>query len=139
MTALMAQRAKKVLAVEIDEKLRILREAMTTNDDAAAKAALKKVVPTFHSPENVNANAVQDQINIMLDYGVTSKRPTKGTYTLGNDGNGVLHLTLRRGESRVRISLTLTAAGKFKNKLLLWINGIASMGEARDRVLMPVL
>lgn len=54
------------------------------------------------------------------------------------NATAIQRVTLRRGESRVRISLTLTAAGKFKNKLLLWINGIASMGEARDRVLMPV-
>ena len=53
------ERDKPLSMAEIDEKLRILEEAMNTNDDAAAKAALKKVVPTFHSPENVNANAVQ--------------------------------------------------------------------------------
>ena len=51
------------------------------------------------TPMAVNANAVQDQINIMLDYGVTSKRPTKGTYTLGNDGNGVLHFVNGEFES----------------------------------------
>ena len=51
------------------------------------------------TPINVNANAVQSQINIMLDYGVTSKRPTKGTYTLGNDGNGVLHFVNGEFES----------------------------------------
>ena len=53
------ERDKPLSMTEIDDKLKILEEAMNTNDDAAAKAALKKVVPTFHSPENVNANAVQ--------------------------------------------------------------------------------
>ena len=51
------------------------------------------------TPVITNANAVQNQINIMLDYGVTSKRPTKGTYTLGNDGNGVLHFVNGEFES----------------------------------------
>ena len=53
------ERDKPLSVAEIDAKLKILEEAMNSNDDAAAKAALKKVVPTFHSPENVNANAVK--------------------------------------------------------------------------------
>jgi len=52
------ERDKPLTMAEIDEKLKMLEEAMNSNDDAAAKAALKKAVPTFHSPENVNANAV---------------------------------------------------------------------------------
>ena len=53
------ERDKPLSTDEILEKLRILEEALATNDDDIAKAALKKVVPTFHSPENVNANAVR--------------------------------------------------------------------------------
>ncbi len=39
---------------EIDEKLRLLREACATGDDLLVKATLKKVVPTFLDPEEVN-------------------------------------------------------------------------------------
>ena len=53
------ERDKPLSMEEIDAKLKMLAEAMNTNDDAAAKAALKKAVPSFHSPENVNANAVK--------------------------------------------------------------------------------
>jgi len=52
------ERDKPLGMDEIGEKLAILKEAMDSNDDDAARAALKKVVPTFHSPENVNAKAI---------------------------------------------------------------------------------
>lgn len=39
---------------EIDEKLQILREAIATGSDDNVRNALKKVVPTFKSPEEVN-------------------------------------------------------------------------------------
>ena len=39
---------------EIDEKLRILKEACDTGDDVVAKEALRKAVPTFKTPEEVN-------------------------------------------------------------------------------------
>lgn len=41
---------------EIDRRLRLLEDACALGDDAA-RDALKKVVPTFRSPEEVNANA----------------------------------------------------------------------------------
>ena len=43
---------------EIDEKLRILQEACDTGDDVVAKEALRKVVPTFKTPEEVNEKYV---------------------------------------------------------------------------------
>ena len=43
---------------EIDEKLRILQEACDTGDDAIAKEVLRKVVPTFKTPEEVNEKYV---------------------------------------------------------------------------------
>ena len=43
---------------ELEERLAILREAVSTGSDDAARQALKQVVPNFRSPEEVNANAV---------------------------------------------------------------------------------
>ena len=40
---------------EIEEKLALLKSAVDAGDDEAARAALKEVVPTFRSPEEVNA------------------------------------------------------------------------------------
>lgn len=45
---------------EIDAKLNILREALLTNDDDQIRLAMKKVVPTYHSPKHVNAKALAD-------------------------------------------------------------------------------
>ena len=43
----------------IEEKLRLLSQALATGDDSAVKEALKQAVSTFHDPEEVNAAAVQ--------------------------------------------------------------------------------
>ena len=42
----------------IDEKLSVLREATESRNDDQTRDALKKVVPTFHSPAKVNQSAV---------------------------------------------------------------------------------
>ncbi len=42
---------------EIIEKLRILREAVKTEDNDICREALKKVVPTYKAPDEVNASA----------------------------------------------------------------------------------
>ncbi len=42
---------------EINEKLEILRQALDTGDDETVRQALQKAVPTFHTPEEVNAKA----------------------------------------------------------------------------------
>ena len=42
---------------EIEEKLKILRAACDTNDDDAVREALKEVVPTYHTPEEINSAA----------------------------------------------------------------------------------
>ena len=52
--------------------------------------------------------------------------------------NAEKRITLRQGESRMRIALTLTAAEDIEQPLLLWFNGIAQMGQGRDTVLLPV-
>ena len=44
---------------EIEAKLETLRRAIMTEDDHAAKAAMKAVVPTFYTPEEVNCRAVE--------------------------------------------------------------------------------
>jgi FlaA1/EpsC-like NDP-sugar epimerase len=43
---------------EIAEKLDILRAAVATNNDDIVRDAMKKAVTTYHTPEEVNANAV---------------------------------------------------------------------------------
>ena len=46
---------------EIESKLAILQDAVASNDDDEARRALKRVVPTYHSPEEVNAKAEQSE------------------------------------------------------------------------------
>ena len=53
--------------------------------------------------------------------------------------DAVKRITLRKGESGAKITLTLTAASDILSPICLWINGIAYMGKTeRDTVLMPV-
>ena len=51
------ERDKPLDAGIIQEKLMILREALATKSDDAVRNALKKVVPTYHDPKEVNATA----------------------------------------------------------------------------------
>ena len=44
---------------EIDRRIRLLEEAVDTGSDENVRRALKAVVPTYHSPEEVNAKAEQ--------------------------------------------------------------------------------
>ncbi|QUA54548.1 polysaccharide biosynthesis protein [Aristaeella lactis] len=48
------ERDKPLSEEEIWEKLNILREALATGHNTAVKEALMKVVPTYHTPEEVN-------------------------------------------------------------------------------------
>ena len=48
------ERDTALSAEEIDEKVKVLKEACDTGDDALAKEALKRVVSTFKDPEEVN-------------------------------------------------------------------------------------
>ena len=50
----------------IHHKLDILRKALITNDDTIVKNALKKVVSTFHDPEEVNLN-VKEVLEIQIN------------------------------------------------------------------------
>ena len=53
---------EKIDADALRSKLDILSEAIATEDDARVKKALHRVVPTFHTPEEVNKDA-QEMIN----------------------------------------------------------------------------
>ena len=53
------ERDKPLSREEIDRKLDILREALKTESNSAVKAALMQVVPTYHTPEEVNGKAVE--------------------------------------------------------------------------------
>ncbi len=46
---------------EVDEKLNILRQALSTGDNDVVRAAMMEVVPTYHTPEEVNQNAVSSK------------------------------------------------------------------------------
>ncbi len=48
------ERDQPISMEELEEKLRILDEACRTSDNSAVKEALRKVVPTFKRPEEVN-------------------------------------------------------------------------------------
>ncbi len=51
------ERDTPLAASEIEEKLRLLQIACSTENDEEAKVALHKAVPTYKTPEEVNANA----------------------------------------------------------------------------------
>jgi FlaA1/EpsC-like NDP-sugar epimerase len=55
------ERDTPLSAPEIKERLDILREAVSTNDDKLAKEAMRRVVPTFRKPEVVNAEAAKSE------------------------------------------------------------------------------
>lgn len=44
---------------DLQERLEILREAIRSNDDETVRAAMRKVVPTYKTPEEVNCKAAQ--------------------------------------------------------------------------------
>ena len=51
------ERDEALTMEQLHEKLDKLKEAVETEDDGTAKAALKEVVPTYHSPDEVNKDA----------------------------------------------------------------------------------
>ena len=55
------ERDTALSAAEIDDKLAMLKEACATDDDLKAKEVLRKVVPTFKKPEEVNKTAFKKQ------------------------------------------------------------------------------
>lgn len=55
------ERDKPLTKMEIDEKLKVLAKACETEDDNLARQALHQVVPTFHTPEEINAAATDTE------------------------------------------------------------------------------
>lgn len=55
------ERDKPLAMEEISKKLDILRTAVHTNNDTVVKEAMKKAVPTFKSPEEVNRKAAETE------------------------------------------------------------------------------
>jgi len=53
------ERDKPLSREEIDAKLEILREAVETQNDEKVRRAMKRVVDTYHAPEEVNSSAVE--------------------------------------------------------------------------------
>ena len=53
------ERDKPLSRAQIEEKLDILRRAAATGNDETVRAAMKRVVPTYHAPEEVNSAAVE--------------------------------------------------------------------------------
>lgn len=56
------ERDKPLTREEIEEKLDVLREALATGDDALIREAMKRVVPTYHSPNVVNRQAIESGV-----------------------------------------------------------------------------
>ena len=53
------ERDKPLSREEIDKKLEILRKAVDSQDDEKVRRAMKRVVDTYHAPEEVNSSAVE--------------------------------------------------------------------------------
>ena len=59
------ERDKPLSEEEINEKLDVLRAALSTGHNTIVKEALMKVVPTYHTPEEVNEDV---EIPVICDY-----------------------------------------------------------------------
>ncbi len=55
------ERDKPLSKAEIENKLDVLQWAIATNSNSAVKEALMSVVPTYHTPEEVNRNAIESE------------------------------------------------------------------------------
>lgn len=53
------ERDTALSAEEIDKRLALLKDACASDDDLKAKKALRKAVPTFKTPEEVNRTAFE--------------------------------------------------------------------------------
>ena len=61
------ERDKPLSREEIDSKLEILRKAVESQDDEKVRRAMKRVVDTYHAPEEVNSSAVEADEMQMAD------------------------------------------------------------------------
>ena len=55
------ERDTPISAQDLQERLAILREAVASGEDSAAKQALRRVVPTYYSAKRVNADAERSE------------------------------------------------------------------------------
>ena len=55
------ERDRPLSETEIDNKLEILKWAIASNSNRIVKEALMRVVPTYHTPDEVNKNAVESE------------------------------------------------------------------------------
>ena len=55
------ERDKPLSAEAIEAKLNVLRAALETHSNRAVKKALMEVVPTYHTPEEVNQKAIESE------------------------------------------------------------------------------
>lgn len=55
------ERDEPITKDELQDKLNILREAVQTDDDETVRKAVRKVVSTYHTPEEVNAKAEESE------------------------------------------------------------------------------
>ena len=53
------ERDSEMLREDVQKKLDLLLDAVKTEDDAVVADALRKVVPTFHTPDEVNSKALE--------------------------------------------------------------------------------
>ena len=54
------ERDEPLSQTEIEKKLEVLQTVLQTEDDDAIRVAMKQVVPTYHSPEEVNGKAIAE-------------------------------------------------------------------------------
>jgi FlaA1/EpsC-like NDP-sugar epimerase len=60
-SSIFIEREKPISMNEMNAKLSVLKTAVETGDDRAVKEALKVVVPSYKSPEEVNKNASESK------------------------------------------------------------------------------
>ena len=53
------ERDKPLSRAEIEEKLELLRKALQSHSNRVVRKALMEVVPTYHTPEEVNERAIE--------------------------------------------------------------------------------
>lgn len=60
------EKEKPISYDEVEQKLSVLKNAVESKDDNLAKEALRSVIPTFKSPEEVNKTAEESmEMNIV--------------------------------------------------------------------------
>lgn len=53
------EKDEPISMAELEQRLELLRQAIATNDDETVRAAMRKAVPTYKTPEEVNGKAAE--------------------------------------------------------------------------------